>query len=164
MRWDNLVHQIRPFQNGRILLDTNLLIVYVVGQTSIELIDKHRRTKKTYTNIDYLNICRIVSCFQGMITTPYILSETSNLLENDSAYSRSTLSCLKNLIENNFLETFHGSKQVVQSNLFSAHGLSDSFSLQLIEQGVFCLSVDLDFIGPLTSKYLNAVNFNHWRI
>lgn len=62
-----------------ILIDTNLLVLILVGAADRGLIEKHKRLKG-YTASDYDLVSTIVGQYEGIVTTPHILSETSSLL------------------------------------------------------------------------------------
>lgn len=61
-----------------ILVDANLLLVYFLGSFNPQLIPQYKRTEK-YTLEDFAVLCRIIKCFDCLITTPNILTEVSNL-------------------------------------------------------------------------------------
>jgi predicted nucleic acid-binding protein len=67
-------------QYGRtgLLIDTNLLLLYLVGLLDRTRITRFERTEK-YTPEDFDALVAIVGRFQRVVTTPHILAETSNL-------------------------------------------------------------------------------------
>ena len=64
---------------GALVLDTNLLILVVVGRGAPELIARHKNLK-TFSLEDYQNVRRHVARASRLLATPHILTETSNLL------------------------------------------------------------------------------------
>jgi hypothetical protein len=64
---------------AKVLLDTNLLLLTVVGRTDPLLIGAHKRTQdygaREFTEIEYL-----IGLYDGVVTTPHILAEAGNLL------------------------------------------------------------------------------------
>jgi hypothetical protein len=62
-----------------VLLDTNLLLLLVVGRTDPSYVGTHKRTKD-YDARDVAVIEALVAGYDGMVTTPHVLSEASNLL------------------------------------------------------------------------------------
>ncbi len=62
-----------------LLVDTNILLLYFVGQTNQERIQKFKRTQQF--NLDDCELLvSILSKFSKIVTTPNILTEVSNLL------------------------------------------------------------------------------------
>lgn len=57
-----------------VILDTNLLVLLVVGMTNRAFIGKHKRTR-AYTEEDYDLLCLLLEQYQQIITTPSILTE-----------------------------------------------------------------------------------------
>ena len=64
-----------------VLVDTNLLLLLVVGRTDRTLIHAHKRTSD-YTSHDLENLEALIGLYDGVATTPHVLTETSNLLRN----------------------------------------------------------------------------------
>lgn len=66
----------------KIILDTNLLIVLIVGMVDRRLVGEHRRTRAfTPESFDFL--LNMVVGAEQVVVTPHVLAETSNLLGQD---------------------------------------------------------------------------------
>jgi hypothetical protein len=63
--------------NG-LLVDTNLLLLYLVGKTNPDRIRNFKRTSR-YTVEDFELLDEIMGQFKTLVTTPHILTELSNL-------------------------------------------------------------------------------------
>ncbi|MCY7357876.1 MAG: hypothetical protein LH609_10485 [Rudanella sp.] len=61
-----------------LLLDTNLLVLLVIGQYDPKRINGHKRLQ-SYTSEDYDLLLGFMSLFRTFATTPNILTEVSNL-------------------------------------------------------------------------------------
>jgi hypothetical protein len=61
-----------------LLIDTNLLVLFVVGTAAKEYIVKHKKLT-AFTVEDYDMLVRIVSGASEVLVTPNTLTETSNL-------------------------------------------------------------------------------------
>src|SRR5579862_2343589 len=70
------MHRIR--QAGTVLLDTNLLLLYLVGSCAPEWISRHKRTA-SYRMEEFRLLCVTLSWVRTLVVTPNILTETSNL-------------------------------------------------------------------------------------
>ena len=146
-----------------LLLDTNLLVLYVVGQYDPNRIAKHKRTS-SYMSEDFDLLLDFMSLFKQFVTTPNILTEVSNLLEKDSYQYGPVLSILPELIKN-FVEIPVPSHPVMvnRNKTFLKFGLSDTVACQITEQDYLLLTDDLDLCYYLPHDGLNALNFNNIR-
>lgn len=74
----------RHLRNG-LLVDTNLLLVYFVGNydyaTGYRLINRSRYTKGIYEPGDFEILDALLNRFRNRITTPHVLAEVSNLIK-----------------------------------------------------------------------------------
>jgi hypothetical protein len=66
--------------SGVIVVDTNLLVLLVVGSASIEYINKHKRLTSFSTD-DFELLVELIGMFSDIVMLPHILSETSNLIK-----------------------------------------------------------------------------------
>ena len=81
-------------------IDTNLLVLRVVGDVSKDLIQKHRRLK-TFVVEDYDRLMDLLRGAPLVLVTPNTLTETSNLLAQHGEPERSRfLDQLRFLIQN----------------------------------------------------------------
>jgi hypothetical protein len=72
-----------------IIVDTNLIILYIVGFYDITYIEKFGRVKnKGYTKEDFLALKKLLESFRSLFLTPQILAEISNLSFNDVSDKR----------------------------------------------------------------------------
>ena len=71
-------------------LDTNLLVLLVVGSESRELISKHRRLEH-YSAEDFDILCEFLENANQLYVTPNTLTETSNLVGQHGEPERSLL-------------------------------------------------------------------------
>ena len=63
-----------------ILVDTNVLLLYLVGILDTSLIARFKRTQnRGYTEQDFRLVQNLLSLFRQVVTTPQILAELSNL-------------------------------------------------------------------------------------
>ena len=146
----------------RLLVDTNILLLYIVGSLSIELIQRHRRTNK-FSKEDYYLLTRLLSQFGTIVVTPNILTEVSNLLgyTEDLAKARLLLglASLTTVVEERYLP----SSEVSQAAEFSRLGLADSSNLLLAQEDLIVLTDDLPLSLALQRRGVEVINFNHLR-
>ncbi len=146
-----------------LFIDSNLLLLLVVGKTSRNIIAKHRRLRR-YTAADYDTLLNYLDGFDHVLVTPHTLAETSNLLAQHGEPERSGLFAqLRRLI--------HESKEVVVSGAaasnnraFTRLGITDAALLEAITERTPLLTVDFDLFHEAQQRAPNsAVNFNYLR-
>jgi hypothetical protein len=146
-----------------LFIDSNLLLLYVVGRSSRDIIAKHRRLRR-YTATDYDTLLSYLDGFDHVLVTPHTLAETSNLLAQHGEPERSGLFAqLRRLIQE--------SKEVVVSGAaassnraFTRLGITDAALLEAITERTPLLTVDLDLFHEAQQRAPNsAVIFNYLR-
>jgi len=149
--------------NGNtLIIDTNLLLLLVVGLTDRRLIERHKRLK-AFTVEDYDLLCRIVSVAAKILLTPNTLTETSNLLRQIDKPARDQLcNTLRQIIVAGD-EEYVASRSAVGGKEFLRLGLTDSVLLDVTGESRSILTVDLELYLAALNRNISAVNFNHLR-
>ena len=146
-----------------LFIDSNLLLLYVVGESNRDIIAKHRRLRQ-YTARDYDTLLNFLDGVDRVLVTPHTLAETSNLLAQHKEPELSRLfDQLRRLI--------HESKEVVVSGAaasnnraFTRLGITDAALLEAITEKTPLLTVDFDLFYEAQQREPNsAVNFNYLR-
>ena len=75
-----------PPNAAGLLVDTNLLVLLVVGSVNRDRIETFKRTSK-YTKADYDLLTRVLGAFQKIYTVAHVLAEVSNLTDLSSAHT-----------------------------------------------------------------------------
>ena len=144
-------------------LDTNLLVLLVVGSVGRELISKHRRLRE-YSTEDYDILSELIEGTDQLFVTPNTLTETSNLVSQHGEPERTLL--MKRL---QYL--IHESREIVVASVdassnakFESLGLTDAALLETITADTPLLTVDLSlYLAAIESGEERAVNFNPYR-
>jgi hypothetical protein len=159
---DDLSALIDKYRSKGVLLDSNLLVLLFVGLTDIGLVTSFKRTQ-AFTQQEFSLLKGVVDTFYKVITTPHVLTETSNFL--GQLHSGSRLTALTILSKNiqSFKERRPEAKTLVQSGAFFNFGLTDSAILDLPPKTYLVLSIDAALIIALQKKEVDAINFNHLR-
>ena len=138
-------------------IDTNLLVLLVVGSVDRRLVATHRRTQ-TFTPEDYDRLLVEIGDLPVFVT-PNTLTEASNLLKKPS--DTRFLDRLRILIEI--------SKEIVVESVIASRnkayerlGLTDAALLEVVSAERPLFTVDFELYGAALSKgKLAAVNFTH---
>lgn len=110
------------------MLDTNLLLLLIVGRTDRSLIGSHKRTR-AYDSTDVDVIESLVAVYDGLVTTPHILAETSNLLRQIRNPARDTIQHTLREFILACEEASIGSAEGCLHDQFIALGLTDAIIL-----------------------------------
>lgn len=145
-----------------VLIDTNLLILLIVGLTEEKMIGKHRRTRE-YDKESYDLLIDSLEDFSEILITPHILAETSNLIRQcEEPLKTKVGECLSELISKSE-ELQMAAATVVRRPEYLRIGLTDAGILQAQEGGATLLTDDNGlYLASLRSGH-NAINFSHRR-
>lgn len=152
------------YRTKGILLDSNLLVLFFVGSVAPELVENFKRTRNQgFTRKESSLLQRVVAAVSRVVTTPHILTETSNYIFQLQDKARQTaLQAIAQALRT-FKERRAESKKLVQSNAFLNFGLTDCAVLDLPPKSYLVLSVDAPLVIALQKKGVDAINFNHLR-
>ena len=149
-------------QKKGLLLDTNLLVLYLVGQTEEGMVEKHKRTSQ-YTVDDYRLLLKIVHSQSRLMTTPHVLAEVSNLV----AFQGRLQNRFHDLFEANIQifesERYFSGKEICGSPAFRKLGVTDTGIVLLSTEGIVVMTDDLDLHLWLNQKGAASINFTHLR-
>ncbi|UNK06361.1 PIN domain-containing protein [Psychrobacter raelei] len=150
-------------KNKKVLLDTNLLTMYIVSRIGAGEVENFKRTR-AYTSKDAEILDDVLKNFESIVTTPHILAETANILDWFDKSKRATvLGFLSKYIE--LVEEVHyPAANITLSPAFLKLGLSDAalFDLSVSNKYVL-LTDDLDLYGFAAGHNIEALNFTHFR-
>lgn len=148
--------------SGPLLLDANLLLLYVVGCASTDYIPNYKRLK-AFRLEDFFILRDMISNASSIRSTPNILTEVSNLSVHIQEPAQSEIrKYLRNIVRV-LEETFVPSITAVQQNEFTWLGLTDAAIIWLAAEKTTVMSADLKLCQALHAKGLKALNFNHYR-
>jgi len=155
---------INKYCHKGILLDSNLLVLLYVGRVAPELVTEFKRTRNQgFTNLEFSLLETIVSRFERVITTPHILTETSNFVCQLNGESREKALQLVTASVPSFKERRPEAKNLVKTRAFHDFGLTDSAVLDLPPKKYLVLSVDVALVVALQKKGVDAINFTYFR-
>ena len=144
-------------------VDSNLLVLFVVGTVRLDIIAKHARLEG-YTAEDYDLLLELFGPVDKLFLTPNTLTEASNLLRQHGEPERSLLlEQLRALIRRSE-EVVVASRDASDADAFLRHGLTDAVLLEAVSEETPLLTMD----GNLYQEALargreTAVNFTHLR-
>ena len=146
-------------------LDSNLLVLLIVGSVGRDLISKHRRLQG-YTAEDYDALLDLLERVERVFVTPNILTETSNLLGQHGEPERSYfLEALRSVIQDTE-EVLVSSELAASNTEFIRLGLTDAVLLESVTEDIPLITVDSELYFAVMEKSRNAptaVNFLRFR-
>ncbi len=149
-------------KSRKIIIDTNLLVLLVIGLTDRKLIEKHKRTKK-FEIEDFKLLTNILSGYDEIVVTPHILTETSNLV---SQIGNPNLTAIRRTFSKLFStqnERYEPSIEIGKHESFVRLGLTDCAILNLVKEKIPLITVDLDLYLSASNINHETLNFNHLR-
>lgn len=145
-----------------ILLDTNLLVVLVVGLLDPSMIGNHKRTKN-YTPEDFESLKSVLDNYQELWITNQSVAEASNLLRHTNAdNAEKLLKILSNLVSR-YKESNISSRDIFEESCALKLGVTDAGLARKSKRVTNLLTADLDLYLEVSGRFNNAINFNHIR-
>jgi hypothetical protein len=144
-----------------VLVDTNLLVLYLVGTVNRQRILNFKRTGDFATE-DYDLLVRLIDWFGKLIATPHVLSQVSDLTDltgNELAEVRALFKLLVEQIE----ERYDGSRSLVGDPAFERFGLTHAAVATVCSRGILVLTTDSRLQLALQERDIDSLNFNHVR-
>ena len=124
-----------------ILIDTNALLILIIGQIDTRLIDTHKRTS-IYEEQDYYDLLDIIGSVENLLVLPNVWTEVDNLLNNFSGNQKYQYIIDITQIIKLTSEKFITSIEAVNSHSFFDLGLTDSLLLSLAKECKLLITTD----------------------
>ena len=145
-----------------VFVDTNLLVLLLVGLVNTERIRNFKRTQD-FTIDDFHLLERLVEWFSSpLIATPHVLSQVSDLTDLSGEERRLIRELFKSTIAE-IEERYDTARELVQNPLFDRFGLGDASIAAVCERNVLVLTADVQLQVALSTSGFDALNFNHVR-
>jgi predicted nucleic acid-binding protein len=153
---------IEPAASNGLLIDTNLLVLLVVGTVNPNRIETFKRTSK-YTRADYHLLVRVLSTFEPLYTVAHVLAEVSNLTDltgPERKQARRVLNKTISLLN----EAAMPNAPAAEDRLYHRLGLVDAaIGAVALAHSCCVLTDDLDLYLGLARDKSSVLNFTHLR-
>jgi hypothetical protein len=143
-----------------LLIDTNILMLHVVGSWSPLLISKSKRTS-VFTEEDFDLLQMVLKPYSSLLVTPPILTEVTNLLmptEGHKVLAQTMVSVFEG-----FDERSADFRTVMADPAFWRLGFTDTMIAILAADQIDVLTNDVHLYAELLARGVNVTNFNHLR-
>ena len=146
----------------QLLIDTNLLVVVVLGAVRPGHIERFNRTRQ-YSTDDYLLLLDIINDFDQLVVTPHVLAETSNLLGQLTEPLRATCLAYLASVLPDWKEEWRPASTLVNKVVYLRLGLTDTAAYQMAAEQVTVLTDDFDLYKATLEAGRSTINFSHRR-
>ena len=143
------------------LLDTNLLLLWLVAQTDSSILLEFKRVQ-VFASPDIDLRREVVRGYSELVTTPHILAETSNFVDQAPSWRRPALTEALRSYIHEVVEIFYPADSLVDREEFNLLGITDTGLAQLSSE-VVVITMDYPLSGKIEALGGHAVNFNHYR-
>ena len=155
---------IARYRTKGILVDSSLLVAYLVGLCDRNLLRNCRATKSSFSDAEFDLLAGIIGQFDALITTPHVLTEVSNLAgklpEQLHVKFRSFFSSVIGQLTE---ENVAAAKIAVEGN-FVRFGIADT-AISLISPGRYLvLTEEVALYAQLAKNGVDVLNFSHVRL
>ena len=155
---------LQRYKNRGILVDSSLLVVYLVGSFDRRHLINCRAIKSSFTNNEFELLAKIIGLFDVVITTPHVLTEVSNLagrlpVRLHVPFRTFLADVLKQLLEQNA-----SAADLSSAPHFVRFGIADT-AISLVAPGkYFVLTEEVALYSLLSANGVDVMNFNHVRL
>lgn len=151
---------IKQYRRKGIIVDTNLLLLALVGGTSS--IVGFKRTRG-YSDEDYQLLLKVIDQFEKLVSTPHILAEVSNLTNGiHGSKLHDFYATLKESLST-IIEIHNPALDISRDYELSPYGLTDVGIVAAAKDNYLVLTDDLRVAGFAHQHCVDVVNFNHIR-
>jgi len=152
-----------PHKNKFLVIDTNLLLVYLVGCIDPQLITKFNKTNSRYCVEDFKILDDLVGNFKKFVTTPNILTEVSNLGGHLKDNAKDKFFALLAQFIQQTPEKYIQSSEISKDELFIKFGITDRGLLELARTEHLIITDDFRLCSFCIKQGFYSINFNHLR-
>lgn len=142
-----------------LLIDTNVLVLLIVGTWDRDAIRNHRRTA-VFAPADYDLLRSEMKRYRRVLTTQGVLTEASNLLGND--FHEEVAPTLVNVCAP-LVEVLRPKETMFATPGFARLGFADTSILAALDDDTVVLTDDVGLYTQALYLERQAVNFNHLR-
>lgn len=151
-----------PLSSSHLLIDSNLLLLLIMGSFQASLIGNWKRLSM-FTVEDFACLQGLVAASKGLLVTPHILTEVSNLANSLPQWQKAEWS---GYFRKWILEGLHEQQiravDIVRTDAFVHFGITDA-ALFHASDDLYVLTVDARLAAYLQSHRRRVINFNHLR-
>jgi hypothetical protein len=141
--------------------DTNLLLLSLVADTDPSLISRWKRVNLyDFSDLELLN--ETLRAFSSQRTTPHVLAEVSNFVDQAPPYARAALIRAFTGFAGKHPEIYEEAMRLIRRPEFARLALADTGLVSLSKETVI-LTTDWELAQQIATSGGHVINFNHLR-
>ncbi len=145
------------------MIDTNLLLLLIVGFYDKNLISVHKRTKM-FMPKDFDLLVKFINGYNMLWVTSHCLAEVSNLIKQTNKKQAKELMAIFSNFITKTRETHIPKEVIFKNSNLTRLGVADT-GLIIKSKRVSCiLTVDFNLYAEISRKGYKVYNFNHIRM
>lgn len=147
-----------------VVLDTNILLLFLTGLADANAVTDFKRTRQ-FSREDFDLLVEILDKFRRIVTTPNVLTETSNLARQAADPLRERIFAVMSRLLPEVSEEYIPTRQLRQEDAFARLGVTDIGIAELAASSDPEILVLTDDVGLYEYAYdhgTTAVNFTHY--
>lgn len=141
-----------------VLVDTQLLVLLVVGATRPDLTARQKKTSR-YTRTDFSLLIDLLGYRPKFVFCPHVASETSNLVAQYGEPDRTSLMTVLRALPNNATEMPVTTASAMEQPEFIRLGLADAAQLSLCTSETLLLTDDEPLFRAATAREVSSLYF-----
>jgi predicted nucleic acid-binding protein len=152
---------ISKHRDSGVYLDTNLMVVLVIGSCGVDKLKSHKRTL-AYGPPEFRLLESLMSKFRRRLTTPNILTEVDNLARQFPAQEHESISLQTRRIVSTMFEVYQESGLHLGGEMHKKLGLTDAILVEQAERHLI-ITADFPLANRISTLGRDVINFNHLR-
>lgn len=155
---------LQRYKRRGILVDSSLLVVYLIGSFDRRQLVNCRAIKSSFTKKEFELLAKIIGLFDLVVTTPHVLTEVSNLAGRLPArmhvpFRTFFANVIKQLAERNA-----SAADLSMAPHFVRFGMADTAISRIAPGKYFVLTEEVALYSLLSANGVDVMNFNHVRL
>lgn len=146
-----------------VLLDTNLLVLLIVGLKGKKFIATHKRTKDFLAE-DHDLLVQMIDDFDLIWITSHCLAEVSNLLRQTHDHLARELMVVLSQFVDHTKESHIQKSRIFDNEIFIRFGVADTGFVEKSKKVTCSYTTDIDLYLELSRLGRTVINFNHVRV
>jgi rRNA-processing protein FCF1 len=151
------------YRTAGLLIDTNVLLLYVVGSYDPGAIPRHKRTDR-FVPADYALLLNVFDRFDRVVTTPHVLTETNSLAGQAPEHHKAGIMRAFKVVAARLSEEYTPARVLADNPSFTRFGIADCAVLHEARGRHLVLTDDFRLTQLLQHQGTDVINFNHLRI
>jgi len=161
---DDPLKNFQPHFRKGLLLDTNLMVVLLLGLVNKRFIGTKKAAAK-YNIKDFYFLQKISEKFDKRVTTPHILTEVSNIASLTKTRDNRAFMLVSQAIAESYFEIHHTFKELTGYDHYSKLGLTDTGIVKLVEENnYYVMTNDLPLANIIRSLGKECLYYDELKI